>query len=134
MPPCPRPAARRLAALLAATALSLPLLARAQSTPGLQNGDVPTAAQWNAFFGAKADAANGTLTNPTINGGTLAGNFAGTLNFSGAGIALNVTQSASVGGLLDVIAGYYSNGTAGVSCSGAPTASYATVNGIVTHC
>jgi hypothetical protein len=30
--------------------------------------------------------------------------------------------------------GYYSGGTAGVSCSGTPSSSFAAVNGIVTHC
>jgi hypothetical protein len=30
--------------------------------------------------------------------------------------------------------GYKAQGTAGVSCSGTPTSSFASVNGIVTHC
>ena len=34
-----------------------------------------TYAQWNAYFGAKADANNGTLCNPTIIGGSEPGSF-----------------------------------------------------------
>ena len=30
--------------------------------------------------------------------------------------------------------GYVSNGSPGVSCSGSPTSSFASVNGVVTHC
>lgn len=36
-------------------------------------------------------------------------------------------------GILNVV-GYAASGAAGVSCSGAPTAAFAVVNGIVTHC
>jgi len=37
-------------------------------------------------------------------------------------------------GTLNVASLYYANGTAGVSCSGSPTASFAATNGITTHC
>ena len=45
--------------------------ASAQTAPGFVLGSQPTAAQWNGYFGGKADTVNGLLTSPTINGGTL---------------------------------------------------------------
>jgi hypothetical protein len=39
-----------------------------------------------------------------------------------------------VTGQINASAGYRAGGTAGVTCSGTPSASFATVNGIVTHC
>lgn len=36
--------------------------AHAQSTPGLVNGQIPTAAQWNSFFAAKQDYSTGQIT------------------------------------------------------------------------
>ena len=49
------------------------LVAGANSTPGFVNGQVPSYTQWNGFFGGKADATNGQLTNPAITGGTIDG-------------------------------------------------------------
>lgn len=37
-------------------------------------------------------------------------------------------------GTLNVAGAYYANNTIGVTCSGSPTASFASTNGIVTHC
>ena len=44
------------------------------------------------------------------------------------------SSATVVAGTLNVVSGYKSNGTAGVTCSGTPTSSFASVNGIVTHC
>jgi len=38
------------------------------------------------------------------------------------------------GGQVNASGGFVAGGTAGVSCSGTPTASFAVTNGIVTHC
>lgn len=54
------------------------------------------------------------------------------------GLAVGSTSAGvyreQVTGTLNVTSTYYANGTAGVSCSGTPTSSFASVNGIVTHC
>lgn len=50
---------------------------------------------------------------------------------AGIGIGLTTLQGA---GTLNISGAYYSNGTAGVTCSGSPTGSFASTNGIVTHC
>ncbi len=66
--------------------------AGAQTTPGFTTGQVPSAAQWNALFGAKADVLNGTLTNPS---------FTGTIMFGGYQITLptlSATLNYQVGG------------------------------------
>ena len=89
--------------------------ASAQTAPGFVLGSQPTAAQWNGYFGGKADTVNGLLTSPTINGGTLnnlssltaTGNatLGGTLGVTGAatiGDTLNVTGPATIGGALGV--------------------------------
>lgn len=44
------------------------------------------------------------------------------------------TKAWSFPGTVNSTAGYLANGTAGVTCSGTPTASFAATNGIVTHC
>ena len=44
------------------------------------------------------------------------------------------TSVATMPGTLNVTTSYQANGTAGVSCTGTPTSSFASVNGIVTHC
>lgn len=52
--------------ILLALLFAVPLAALAQSNPGLQYGQVPTAAQWNSFFSAKQDVGtigSGTVTN-----------------------------------------------------------------------
>jgi hypothetical protein len=50
---------------------------------------------------------------------------------TGMAIGTVITEGA---GTLNVAGGYYDNGTAGVTCSGSPTASFAAAGGIVTHC
>jgi hypothetical protein len=63
-----------------------------------------------------------------------AGSNTETARFTPAG-GFNVgatTNTAS--GVINAANGYSSGGTAGVNCSGSPTGSFASVNGIVTHC
>lgn len=60
---------------LAAALWITPIAALAQSSPGLINGQVPTAAEWNSFFAAKTDY---TGTSPIPSGG---GTFTGKVNF-----------------------------------------------------
>jgi hypothetical protein len=50
------------------------------------------------------------------------------------GSATSVEVLSSAGGNLDITGAYSVNGTVGVSCSGLPSALFATKNGIVTHC
>lgn len=52
-------------------AVALPSLAFAQSSPGLRQNQVPTAAQWNGYFSAKQDVLG--FTPFGSNGGTLTG-------------------------------------------------------------
>lgn len=64
--------------LVAAALAAPPLAAEAQTCPVVNSSPVFTAggsvfgrsvAQWNAYFGAKVDATNGVLCNPSIQGG-----------------------------------------------------------------
>jgi len=53
----------------------------------------------------------------------------------GAGLQLGVPVGNDKGtGTINAAGVYYANGTAGVTCAGAPTASFASTNGIVIHC
>jgi len=54
---------KRLLIALAVALFAGPALA--QSSPGLVNGQTPTAAQWNAYFAAKQDFATGVITGPS---------------------------------------------------------------------
>ena len=47
---------------------------------------------------------------------------------------LNVTGAATLQSTLNVTGAYSANGTVGLTCAGTPTSSFASVNGIVTHC
>jgi hypothetical protein len=47
------------------------------SNPGLVNGEVPTADEWNSFFSGKVDAVGGVIQNPTVEGGTIDGSIIG---------------------------------------------------------
>lgn len=52
-----------------------------------------------------------------------------------AGVQIGAPTGGDEGaGTINVATAYYSNGTIGVTCSGSPTASFASVKGIVTHC
>ena len=75
--------------------------ASAQTAPGFVLGSQPTAAQWNGYFGGKADTVNGLLTSPTINGGTLN-------NLS----SLTATGNTTIGGTLGVTGAATLNGGA----------------------
>lgn len=66
---------RLKAAAVAAVMWLVPAAALAQSSPGLQNGDVPTMQQWNSYFAAKQDFLG---TSPIPSGG---GSFTGKVNF-----------------------------------------------------
>jgi hypothetical protein len=59
---------------------------------------------------------------------------AGAFTFT-AGLQVGAATGGDKGyGTINANGAYYANGTAGVGCSGAPSASFASVNGIVTHC
>lgn len=67
--------------------------------------------------------------------------LAGTSNYINIENILTVTGTntpstsvAQFAGLLNVVGAYQANGTAGVTCAGSPTSSFASTNGIVTHC
>lgn len=84
---------------LAAALWITPIAALAQSSPGLINGQVPTAAEWNSFFAAKTDY---TGTSPIPSGG---GTFTGKVNFfasttgtAGMNCGVGATPSAPVNG------------------------------------
>lgn len=73
---------------LAATLLLLiaPIAALAQSSPGLRQGQVPTAAQWNSYFASKQDyngSSGPSITLPT-----------GTIFYGVANVATSTTPSA----------------------------------------
>jgi hypothetical protein len=73
--------------------------------------------------------------NQTIAWKNAAGGNINALYLDGSDIfQLGGGDPVAVASTLNVVGGYKSNGTAGVSCSGTPTSSFATVNGIVTHC
>ena len=44
------------------------------------------------------------------------------------------TSVTKIAGIENVVGARQANGTAGVTCSGTPTSSFATINGLVTHC
>lgn len=54
--------------LLALTLFLAPFVALAQSSPGLQYGQVPTAGQWNSYFAAKQDYSASLLTGSGVSG------------------------------------------------------------------
>lgn len=61
-----------------------------------------------------------------------------TLNIGGVvkatGINTPSTSATTIAGTLSVVGAYSSGATAGLTCSGTPTASFASTLGIVTHC
>ena len=88
-----------LKSLLAGAALALVVVgaAEAQSTPGLYNGQVPTAQQWNSFFGAKEDFnVNIPFTNQ-VNTWLAQQNFVGLATFYHAGPAGSAPTISSCG-------------------------------------
>ena len=80
-----------------------------------------------------------TFTTSTTAGSILMWDGAGgfyfkTIGASQTNVGATVTAGIDASGNVNAVGGYKVNGTAGVSCSGAPTASFAVTNGIVTHC
>ncbi len=55
-------------------------------------------------------------------------------NLAGTSIFYVANNGATTADTLNVTGGYSANGICGVTCAGAPTSSFASVNGIVTHC
>lgn len=112
-----------------------------------------TQAPVNILSGGLAVSA-GTLNGSGVSGNLLMGNDAflygyktsqsaidSGLQFSASGQGLSFYTANTFRGFLrstgdlDILApGYTANNVSGVSCSGAPTGSYAVTNGIVTHC
>lgn len=105
-----------LGLLLAAT-----VTAGTQSTPGFRQGQVPTAAQWNAAFGAKQDYL-GSLTAVPLNSGNI---FYGVSNVAVSMLptqAFDATFCATRGALL-------SRQVASWACLGVGTAGQALISG-----
>lgn len=77
---------RRLLAPLTLALLVLAAAAHAQTTPGLVTGQVPTATQWNSYFGGKVDYNPAGI--PVTSGGTGANNATAALtNLGGFPVA-----------------------------------------------
>ena len=81
--------------------------------------DVDSAHTWSLGYGSSKTNPSTAVLSWTDNAGVYVGAPTG----SGKGT-----------GTLNVAGAYYANGTVGVTCSGTPTSSFASVNGIVTHC
>jgi hypothetical protein len=70
-----------------------------------------------------------------ISGYISASQLSGSYTLGGLDVTGNVgIGTATPASALDVWGTYSSSGTAGVSCSGSPTSSFASIHGIVTHC
>lgn len=77
-------------------------------------------------------------------GGSILSQISGTTYFtvntvaaqvSNVGLEIGSPTGGSEGtGTINAATGYYANGSVGVTCSGSPTASFASTEGIVTHC
>ncbi len=63
-----------------------------------------------------------TVEAPGTGGLTISSGAGGAIQIGAAGETVALVGSTSI------------NGTAGASCTGTPTSSFATINGIVTHC
>lgn len=87
--------------LLLAFVLLMPSVALAQSNPGLVQGQVPIARQWNSYFGAKVDVVGGNgsagdvLATGATTARTLAAQAADRINVANFGAALNGTINDS---------------------------------------
>jgi hypothetical protein len=53
---------------------------------------------------------------------------------SASGTGVPATSVTKIAGIFNAVGVYQANGTAGLTCSGTPTSSFASTNGIVTHC
>lgn len=85
--------------LLALAILLFPVAALAQSSPGLVNGQVPTAAQWNSYFAAKQDVLGYRPVN--VNGDIMLGRFvtfASTVTAAGFNIPPGVAPTVPING------------------------------------
>jgi hypothetical protein len=83
----------------------------------------------------------GTFEDNTTESGSNAGSNFGIARYADSGsfidTPLEITRSTGLVSLedgLNVVGGYQAAGTAGVTCSGSPTSSFASTSGIVTHC
>ncbi len=121
--------------------------AMAQTSPNLSYKDVPTPAQWNSYFASKQDVLGFPPLN--VNGGQMLGPLGLTPSTDVNGAGLNVAPGVAPGSPKDgdiwvTTTGVFVriNGITigpliagnGISCSGAPTGSFAVANGLVTHC
>lgn len=79
-----------VAALCAAL---FPIQVQAQSSPGLVTGQVPTAAQWNAFFASKQDVLGYVPLNTA--GGTMTGRLVTAASTASPGSGLQVPQGTA---------------------------------------
>lgn len=89
-------------------------------------------------FTEQSNASSGSVTGNiffwTRNGASALANVMQIFMNGGVVVAASGAAADEGAGTLNVQNGYWSGGTQGVSCSGSPTASFASVNGIVTHC
>ena len=75
------------------------------------------------------------LSATTTNGPALVlGSYIFALQFSSIIFTVDSLGNTNASGTINTSIGYYANSTAGVTCSGTPTSSFATKTGIVTHC
>lgn len=115
-----------------ALALCAPLMALAQTSPGLVYGQVPTAAQWNSYFAAKQDYSAAAVVGPgTATAGNLVkwGTYPNVVDggapptfIAGTGIAKTGTASCVGGCTFSVTGGgvtTFSAGTTGFTPSSA---------------
>jgi hypothetical protein len=72
-----------------------------------------------------------------LSGDAFAQGCPGTPSACPSGVLSSVVVGAQTNmgfGTINVINGYYASGIQGVTCNGAPTNNFSTVNGIITHC
>jgi hypothetical protein len=110
-----------------------------------------TTSTGNATYGYIMDSSGYVDTTSTSGGNNGSGDYSQIFNFGqsnqfsinshGVGIGtanpvttFEVNGAATIDTTLNVVGGYKSNGTSGVTCTGTPTTSFASSNGIVTHC
>lgn len=99
--------------------LLLPSFAIAQTSPNLVTNQVPSAVQWNSYFINKADATNGILTTPTLNGaiinnGSVIGSDVSSAKVTSSGITQTLSTwvtSGSLGNVSGSVVASATNGT-----------------------
>ena len=130
--------------MLSATTTTAPTQAAGHLTLGGATGSPTLGADGEGFISLTTGGGlhlwgRGTTNDLVLlnkSGGTIAVVPTGTTNFqiAGAGEIGSASGGFKAGGSLNISGIYWSNGTQGLTCSGTPSASFASTNGIVTHC